>query len=84
MSRARLYQLTVKAVPFPEMARMSPLLLSPLAALAALMACWRFGVDTGWTGSFIVAGGLLSHWQVWLAAAIGIQWLAHRLETRMK
>ena len=84
MNRAHLYQSTVKAIPFPEMARMTPTLLSPLAALAALMACWRFGVDTGWTGSFAVADGLLSHWQVWLAAAIGIQWLAHRLQMRAK
>ena len=84
MSRARLYQSTVKAIPYQELARMTPTLLSPLAVIAALMACWRFGVDTGWTDSFVVADGLMSHWQVWLALAIGIQWLAHRLDQHLR
>ena len=84
MSRAHLYQSTVKAIPYQELARMTPTLLSPLAAIAALMACWRFGADTGWTDSFVVANGLMSHWQVWLALAAGIQWLAHLLNQRTK
>jgi len=48
------------------------------------MACWRFGVDAGWTDSFAVTDGLFSHWQVWLALAIGIQWSAVRLERLLK
>lgn len=84
MSRVRLYQSAVKAVPYQEMVRMTPTLLSPMAVIAALMACWRFGADAGWTDSFVVADGLMSHWQVWLALAIGIQWFAIRLDRRMK
>jgi hypothetical protein len=84
MSRARLYQSTVKAIPYQELVRMTPTLLSPLAVLAALMASWRFGADAGWTDSFVVTDGLFSHWQVWLAAAIGIQWVAIRLERLIK
>lgn len=84
MSRARLYQTTVKAIPYQELVRMAPTLLSPLAALAALMACWRFGADAGWTDSFVLTDGLLSHWQVWLAVAIGIQWMAIRLDRLVK
>ena len=42
------------------------LLLTPVAASAAALAAWRFGVDTGWTSRFFIAGGFLSHWQVWV------------------
>ena len=84
MNRTRIYQSTAKAIPYQELVRMAPLLLSPIAVIAALMACWRFGADTGWTDSFVLSEGLLSHWQVWLALAIGIQWSAIRLDRLVK
>ena len=31
---------------------------------------WRIGTDLGWTGDFVFSDGLLSHWQVWIGAAI--------------
>jgi hypothetical protein len=49
------------------------LLLTPVAAAAVALAAWRFGVDAGWTGSFFIAGGFLSHWQVWCAFAISAE-----------
>ena len=49
------------------------LLLTPVAAVAAALAAWRFGVDTGWTSRFFIAGGFLSHWQVWCAFAISAE-----------
>ena len=82
MSREQIYQSTVKAIPYQEVARMTPMLLSPLAVIAGLMACWRFGSDIGWSDTFVVSDGLLSHWQVWLALAIGIQWMARKLDNR--
>jgi hypothetical protein len=63
---------------------MIPMLLSPVALIAAIMAFWRFGADAGWTESFVVSGGLMSHWQVWLAMAVGIQWISLRLDRRVK
>jgi len=45
------------------------LLLTPVAVAAGALAAWRFGMDAGWTRSFFVAGGFLSHWQVWGAFA---------------
>ena len=33
------------------------LLLTPVAAMAAALAAWRFGVDTGWTGRFFIPSG---------------------------
>jgi len=84
MSRARLYQTTVKVLPYHELVRMTPMLLSPVAVIFGLMAFWRFGVDAGWTDPFAVTDGLFSHWQVWLAMAIGIQWTAVRLDRLVK
>jgi hypothetical protein len=38
------------------------------------------GADLEWAGDFVIQDGLLSHWQVWVGAAIGMQytswWLA--------
>ena len=63
---------------------MTPTLLTPLAAIAALMAIWRFGVDVGWSDAFAISDGMLSHWEVWLALAIAIQWTAKRLDQRIR
>ncbi len=49
------------------------LLLTPVAATAGALAAWRFGVEAGWTNTFFIAHGLLSHWQVWCAFAISLQ-----------
>jgi hypothetical protein len=46
------------------------LLLTPVAVAAGALSAWRFGVDAGWTRTFFIAGGWLSHWQVWCAFAI--------------
>ena len=54
-------------------------LLTPLAVTAGVVSIWRLGTDPGWTNGFFIAQGFLSHWQVWLAAAIGIQVLAFSL-----
>jgi len=54
-------------------------LLTPVAVAAGAVGIWRLGTDPGWTNGFFIAQGFLSHWQVWLAAAIGIQLLAFGL-----
>lgn len=48
-------------------------LLTPLAALAFVLACWRIAADLSWTGSFAIAGGFFSHWQIWMGAAVLLQ-----------
>jgi hypothetical protein len=55
------------------------LLLTPVAVAAGALAAWRFGVDAGWTRAFFVAGGFLSHWQVWCAFAISAEACAYTL-----
>jgi hypothetical protein len=49
------------------------LLLTPVAVGAGALAAWRFGVDAGWTRTFFIADGMLSHWQVWCALAISVE-----------
>jgi hypothetical protein len=55
------------------------LLMTPIAVAAGGVAAWRFGADAGWTGSFFIAGGFLSHWQVWCAFAISAEACAYML-----
>ena len=69
-------------LPYRDVLQIMPILLSPVALIAAIMAFWRYGADAGWTDSFIVSDGLLSHWQVWLGIAAGVQWSALRLTRR--
>jgi hypothetical protein len=40
---------------------------------------WRIGTDLDWAGDFVFSRGLFSHWQVWIAAAIAVQYLSWRL-----
>jgi len=54
-------------------------LLAPIAVLAGVLGCWRFGADPGWTNHFFIANGLLSHWQAWFAVAIGVHATARSL-----
>jgi hypothetical protein len=60
------------------------LLLTPVAATAGALAAWRFGVEAGWTNTFFIAHGLLSHWQVWCAFAITLEACAYSLTPRVR
>ena len=48
-------------------------LLTPVAAMALALGCWRIAADLSWTSSFAIPSGFFSHWQVWLGAAAGLQ-----------
>jgi len=54
-------------------------LLTPVSLVGYVLAIWRLMADLKWVGSFFIEDGLFSHWQVWLALAIGIQMLASYL-----
>jgi hypothetical protein len=54
-------------------------IMSPAALLALTMAFWRIASDLRWTGTFIVASGIFSHWQTWLAVAAALFLLASAL-----
>jgi hypothetical protein len=58
--------------------------LSTLAAITcASMGLWRVGADLDWAGDFVFQNGFLSHWQVWIAAAVGVQYASWRLANRI-
>ena len=48
------------------------------------LAIWRFCRDVGLAGDFIFEDGFLSHWQVWLASAVGTQYAGWRLRRYVK
>ena len=48
-------------------------LLTPVAVMASVLACWRVAADLNLAGSFAIPSGPFSHWQFWLGAAIALQ-----------
>jgi len=61
-------------------AMLSASLLTLAAVSCGSLGLWRVGTDLEWAGDFVIQNGLLSHWQVWVGAAIAMQytswWLA--------
>ena len=62
-----------------RMARLASSVLTLVALGCASLGAWRVATDLGWAGDFVFAAGIQSHWQVWIAAAAGIQYAAWRL-----
>lgn len=62
-----------------RMARVVGYLLTIASISCASFGVWRIGHDLGWAGDFVFTAGVLSHWQVWVAAAIAAQYLAWQL-----
>jgi acyl-coenzyme A synthetase/AMP-(fatty) acid ligase len=58
-------------------------LLTPVALVAYMLACWRLGADLNVTGEFFISQGVFSRWQVWLALAIITQLGAKELNRRV-
>jgi hypothetical protein len=47
-------------------------LLTPLCVMAYVLAFWRLAADVGLAGDSGLQGPL-AHWQVWIAAGLGMQ-----------
>jgi hypothetical protein len=60
-------------------ARLLASLLSLVAISFAIFGLWRLGQDLDMLGDFVFSSGLLSHWQVWIAAAAATQYTVWRL-----
>lgn len=54
-------------------------LLTPVALMAWALAAWRLASDLKWTGDFAIRSGVFSHWQVWIALGILVQFAAFLL-----
>jgi hypothetical protein len=59
-----------------RLARLAGSLFTMGAICLAAMGIWRVSVDVDLAGGFLFEDGLLSHWQVWLAAAGLTQYVA--------
>lgn len=55
-------------------------LMTPVALMAFALGGWRIAADLKWTGDFAISEGLFSHWQVWIALGIAIQFCAFLLQ----
>ena len=62
-----------------QTALMASSLMTPVALMAWALAGWRIAADMNWTGEFAIASGWLSHWQVWVAVGIAVQFCAFLL-----
>jgi hypothetical protein len=54
-------------------------LMTPLAVMAWALAGWRLSADLKWTGDFAIRSGIFSHWQVWIALGLVVQFAAFLL-----
>jgi hypothetical protein len=59
-------------------------LLTPVSVLALVFGLWRVSEDLGWAEAFLIPSGFFSHWQVWIALAIGLRLAASSLQARAK
>ncbi len=53
--------------------------LTPVAIVCASLGGWRLAADLDWAGAFVIPNGILSHWQVWMGAAMAVQYASWRL-----
>ncbi|MDZ4800640.1 MAG: hypothetical protein SGI92_20980 [Bryobacteraceae bacterium] len=53
--------------------------MTPIALMAWALGIWRLAAGMKWTGEFAITQGFFSHWQVWCAVAIVVQFAAFLL-----
>jgi hypothetical protein len=54
-------------------------LMTPVALMAWGLGGWRLLADLKMAGEFAISTGLFSHWQVWIALGIALQFAAFLL-----
>jgi hypothetical protein len=60
-------------------------LMAPIALTAWALGGWRLLADLKLAGAFAISSGLFSHWQVWIALGVILQFasfLLHRFSRR--
>ena len=62
-----------------QLANVLVALLTPAALVAFALGIWRVSTDLGWARTFLISSGFFSHWQVWIALAIGLKMLSSTL-----
>lgn len=54
-------------------------LLTLASVVCFVMSAWKLCSELGWAGSFVIPGGVFSHWQIWIALAVAAQLVSFRL-----
>ncbi|MBC8166684.1 MAG: hypothetical protein H7Y20_12525 [Bryobacteraceae bacterium] len=54
-------------------------LMTPVAFMAWALGMWRIASDLKLAASFAISEGMFSHWQVWFAVGIAVQFAAFLL-----
>jgi hypothetical protein len=67
-----------------RMATLAASLLTLVSISCASLGMWRIGTDLDWAGDFVFRNGFLSHWQVWMGAALAVQYVSWRLANYAK
>jgi hypothetical protein len=84
LSNTRLQLILKRAVATSaEAADVMVALITPSALIALVMGLWRLTADLGWTETFPISSGFFSHWQVWIALAIGLKFGASALAAKL-
>ncbi len=60
-------------------ARLLASFLTLVSLSFAIFGFWGLCEDMGFAGDFVFSDGILSHWQVWMAAAAAVQYGCWRL-----
>jgi hypothetical protein len=68
-----------RAVKNRRLATLAASVLTLTSISCGSLAIWRIGTDLEWAGDFVFPSGLLSHWQIWMGAAIAVQYVGWRL-----
>ncbi len=67
-----------------EALRLVGALLPAFALTCGIVAVWRVGADLGVFDEFFVSDGSFSHWQIWLALALGAQFGSVSISRRLQ
>jgi hypothetical protein len=78
--RLRLGKRRATGVMHRQAALVASSLMTPVALMAWALGGWRIAADLKWTGDFAIEEGLFSHWQVWIAVGIAVQFAAFLLQ----
>lgn len=72
------------AASYTEALRLIGALLPALALSCGIVAVWRVGADLGVLDDFFISDGAFSHWQIWVALALGAQFGSVSINRRLK
>ena len=72
--QAREKKLREDGRPNRGLAALGSAITAPMALVSFFLCAWRWAVDLEWFPGFLVAEGMLSHWQMWFVS--GTVWQA--------